>query len=153
MSDERTAPTHFDAAGLDWSTSPSYPAALQRVVRWKILAGGNHFGQPAGIPHDEMSMGVLDLDPGGYYPAHAHPAPEIYYVLSGTAEWTVGGETFTAAAGMTIYHAPDVPHRMVNTGSEPLRTVWFWWAPGGDPSALRGQITLLEDMPDAHDGA
>lgn len=142
-----TAPVHVGADETEWSTSPSYPEALQRVVRWKTLAGGNHFGQAFGIPHDDVAMGVLDLDPGGYYPAHAHPAPEVYYVVSGTARWTVGGETFTAAAGSVIYHAPNVPHRMVNDGDEPLRTVWFWWAPGGDADALRGEITLLEDMP------
>jgi quercetin dioxygenase-like cupin family protein len=140
-------PIHASADTMAWDTSPSYPEALQRVVRWKMLAGGNLFGGAVGIPQKDAMMGVLDLDAGGYYPAHAHPAPEFYYVISGTAEWTVGDETFTATPGMAIYHAPNVPHRMVNYGPEPLHTLWFWWAPDGDTEVFNGKITLLEDMP------
>ena len=140
-------PNHASAADTEWGTSPSYPEALQQVVRWKILAGGNLFGQAFGVPQKDVLMGVLDLDPGGYYPFHAHPAPEMYYVVSGTAQWSVGDETFTAAPGMAIYHPPNTPHRMVNTGAETLHTVWFWWAPDGRSEALHGAITLLEDMP------
>src|SRR2546425_11101671 len=73
----------------------------------------------------------------GYYPAHAHPAPEIYFVMSGTAEWTVGEETFTAEPGTAIYHPSQVLHRMVNTGTAPLRAVWFWWAPAGHHDVLQ----------------
>lgn len=151
MDNNHTPPIHAHVDDATWGTSPSYPEALQRVVRWKILAGGNVFGDSFGIPHDDMLMGVLDLDAGGYYPLHAHPAPELYYVVSGTAEWTVGDQTFTATPGMAIYHAPNVPHRMVNTGAETLHTLWFWWAPGGDTAALHGDITLVEPMPPAPD--
>jgi quercetin dioxygenase-like cupin family protein len=92
-------------------------------------------------------MGVLDLDPGGYYPAHAHPAPEIYFILSGMAKWTVGDETFTAKPGMAIYHAANIPHRMVNKGSETLKTIWFWWAPDGRAEVLRAEVRFLEPPP------
>ena len=101
-------------------------------------------GRTAALELPEMWGGLLDLDPGGHYPTHFHPAPEIYFVLSGTAEWTIGEETFTAKPGMAIYHAPNAPHRMINTGAEPFRTVWFWWAPDGRRDVLGAQVKFLE---------
>ena len=73
----------------------------------------------------DVLMGMLELAPRATYPAHKHPAPELYYVMSGTADWTVGGETFAAGPGTAIYHPPNTPHRMVNTGDEVLRTVYM----------------------------
>jgi oxalate decarboxylase/phosphoglucose isomerase-like protein (cupin superfamily) len=43
----------------------------------------------------------------------------------------VADEIFIAESGTAIYHAPNLPHRMVNKGTQPLRAAWFWWAPGG----------------------
>lgn len=143
----RDAPNHTDAADAEWQVASHYPEALRQAVRWKTLVGGNGHELPGGVPQQDVAMGVLELDPGGYYPAHAHPAPEIYYVVGGSAEWTVGDETFTATPGMAIYHAPHMPHRMVNNGTEKLSAVWFWWAPGGSNEVLEGAIELLEPLP------
>jgi quercetin dioxygenase-like cupin family protein len=93
-------------------------------------------------------MGVLELSPGAIYPGHAHPAPEIYYVISGTTRWTVGDETFTAEPGTAIYTPPNTLHRMINTGGEVLRTVYFWWAPEGRREVLRVGSKLLESVPE-----
>lgn len=87
-------------------------------------------------------MGLLELDPG-IYPFHSHPAPEIYFVVSGQAEWTVGDETFEAVPGTAIYHPPGVRHQMVNRGPETLKTVWFWWAPEGRTEVLDVPSRLL----------
>jgi quercetin dioxygenase-like cupin family protein len=134
---------HVNDSQLEWTTASSYPAELQKVVHWKMLIGG----EPPSVPQKDALMGVLDLEAGGYYPLHSHPSPEIYYIISGSAEWTVGDETFTAAPGTAIYHASNVPHRMVNHGSEALRTVWFWWAPNGERDVLQVGVQLLESMP------
>lgn len=139
--------THVNSDQLEWTTASSYPEALQSSVHWKILIGG----ETPSIPSQDVLMGILDLEPGGYYPLHSHPSPEIYFILSGTAEWTVGSETFVATPGTAIHHAPDVPHRMVNHGTEPLKTIWFWWAPNGDRSVLQVGVELLEVMPDARE--
>ena len=137
------AKIHIHTEQTEWATASSYPEELQKVVRWKTLMGG----ESQSIPLEEVLMGVLDLEAGGYYPLHSHPSPEIYYVISGTAEWTVGEETFAATPGMAIYHASDIPHRMVNNGDDPLRTVWFWWAPDGKKDVLKEGVRLLEPMP------
>ena len=134
--------THAHVDQLEWTSASSYPEDLQKVVRWKMLIGGD----APSIPQKDVLMGVLNLEVGGFYLLHSHPSPEIYYVISGSAEWTVGNETFTAMPGMAIYHASNVPHRMVNHGDEPLHTIWFWWAPNGERDVLQVGVTLLESM-------
>ncbi len=148
MRDKSELSSHVTVDQVAWTSAPHYPEALKRVVRWNTLIGGAQDGF-AGVPEKDVRMGVLELQPGGFYPAHAHPAPEIYYVMGGRAEWTVGNETFIAQPGMAVYHAPNVLHRMVNTGTELLRTVWFWWAPDGRGDVLQADIDLLEPMPQA----
>src|SRR5713226_7039128 len=125
--------SHVHLRDVEWTGSPQYPESLRRVYRYKALIGGRW---PKVIPQRDVLMGVLELAPGAIYPAHAHPAPEIYYVMNGTAQWTVGEETFVAEPGMAVYHAPNTLHRMINTGDDVLRAAWFWWAPDGNREVL-----------------
>lgn len=74
--------THVHVSDVQWTASPQYPEALRRVYRYKPLIGGRWRGV---IPQEDILMGVLELAPGAIYAAHAHPAPELYYVMSGTA--------------------------------------------------------------------
>jgi quercetin dioxygenase-like cupin family protein len=141
-------PVHANAAATDYwlpiGSEAGYEA-LRKVCRYQPLIGGTYDGG-AVIPQKDVLFGVLELASGGYYPGHHHPAPEIYYVLSGEAEWTVGDQTFTARPGESIYHPPGKVHRMVNKGKDPLRVVYFWWKPGSDPGAFEG-YRFLEPMP------
>ena len=141
-------PNHIHANQAEWQVAASYPEDLRKVVRWKTLIGGGSGRDPlACVPQKDVSMGVLGLDAGGFYPAHAHPAPEIYFIVSGSTEWTLDEETSTATPGMAIYHAPHMSHRTVNHSTEKLSTVWFLWAPGGRKDVLDGEIALLEKAP------
>ena len=129
---------------LPIGSEPGYES-LKQVCRYMPLIGGN-YDNWGGIPHKDILFGVLELDTGGYYPGHNHPSPEIYFVLSGEAEWTVGDQTFTATAGTAIYHPTEKMHRMVNKGKETLKVIYLWWAPNGDTSAFNG-YNFLEKMP------
>ncbi|MDZ7705441.1 MAG: dimethylsulfonioproprionate lyase family protein [Trueperaceae bacterium] len=131
--------THTDR--VPWGSSPTYPRELQQLVRWQILVGGDiNIGS---IPHDEVKMGVLHIAPYTDYPAHSHPAPEIYYVLSGNATWKLDGDPFEVTPGATIYHAPHVPHEMI-AGDDTVVLLWVWWAPGGDVEAVKENPELVE---------
>ena len=143
MKTQPGSPVHTAADQAEWQVSEYYPEDLRRACRWKSLVG-SAANWAGGIPQKDVVMGILELDAGGYYPAHAHPAPEIYYVTAGEAEWTVGEETFTVRPGVAIYHAAHTPHRMVNKGSEPLRAIWFWWAPDGNAEVLSGKVYFTE---------
>lgn len=39
-------------------------------------------------------------------------------------------------------------HRMINTGDDVLRLVYFWWAPNGDRQVLQVASALLERVPE-----
>ena len=140
------APTHVALDQVRWTGTKWYPEAFRRVYRYKPLIGtGRNDG--AAVPQKDVLMGILELDGGATYAAHRHPAPEIYYVLSGQAEWTLGDETFLATPGMAIYTPPNTLHRMVNKGNEKLRIAYFWWAPGGDTKVLSARSEVLEPWP------
>ena len=50
------------------------------------------------------------LPPGLYHEPHTHPEAEAFYVLSGSFEFIIDGETFHADAGSLAYIPPGVPH-------------------------------------------
>ena len=147
---------HASAAHTPWATTNRYPEWFRKTYRYKELVGvvsnwQSLAGDWKGIPHGEIRMGVLQLDRGGIYPFHSHPAPELYFVLQGIAEWTVGHETFTATTGTAIHTPPNIRHQMINTGPETLELLFVWWAPGGDNAVLDVPSKMLEgwDRPQA----
>ena len=111
------------------ATMPSYsnyPQWLTDAMHSKSLIG------PTGaIQENDIGVSMLQLDPGTYYGGHAHPQPEIYIVLSGTAEFEWGDETFTAEAGTVTYCPPNLSHAMRVTSKEPLKMFGLRWAPDG----------------------
>ena len=132
------------AHDIPWASSEGFNA-----TRWKDILGGDGAGQ---IPQEDIRFGLLQLAPNAVYPGHRHAAPEVYYVLSGTASWTVGSRSFIAAAGTTIYIPVNTIHRMVNQSGEVLTAVWAWWAPGGDRSVFdTDTYEFTEDIPDQSD--
>src|SRR5574341_1314102 len=94
--DTKSGTSHVHIRDVRWTASPQYPEALRRVYRYKPPIGGRWQGV---IPQQDILMGILELAPSAIYAAHAHPAPEIYYIMSGTARWTVDDETFDAEPG------------------------------------------------------
>jgi mannose-6-phosphate isomerase-like protein (cupin superfamily) len=112
-----------------------------------LIGGEDWYPDWPGVPLSDIATGVLELDPGAYYPLHLHPAPEIYYVIEGRAKWTVGKETFLAKPGTAIYHRPNTPHRMINIGKRKLKVFWIWYAPGGKTDVLDVSSKLIEPMP------
>jgi mannose-6-phosphate isomerase-like protein (cupin superfamily) len=82
------------------------------------------------------------------YPAHAHPAAEVYRVLSGVPEFQVGsgGEHREQRPGSVVVHHSDELHA-IRTGRSPLFAVYVWigdlggrtWYPDdiADPESAR----------------
>ena len=124
-------PPQINAKELAWVyPDASYSGAeFAQAFRYRVLVGGRHLPSQSG----DVYFGEAEWAPGAIYVGHRHPAPEIYYVISGEAEWTVDGETFLATAGTAIYAKPQAIHRMVNVGNGVLKTVWMWW---GRPEVL-----------------
>jgi len=60
--------------------------------------------------------------PGGGPPPHIHHnEDETFQILEGEYEWTVGGKTFTAGKGATIFAPRGVPHTYRYLGKTPGR--------------------------------
>jgi mannose-6-phosphate isomerase-like protein (cupin superfamily) len=68
-----------------------------------------------------QSLAEAVVPPGVATLLHRHEiTEEIYHVTRGGGLMTLGSEQFPVAVGDSIAIAPGTPHRIENTGSEPL---------------------------------
>jgi quercetin dioxygenase-like cupin family protein len=74
----------------------------------------------------DIHIGLTLIAPHVVYPAHRHPAVELYLVVAGTALWQSGeGEPALRVPGSVILHPSNVV-RAMTTFDEPLLAVWTW---------------------------
>lgn len=121
---------------------PEEAAHIASAFRLKRLVGGPE------IPADGFKFGYLMIAPGTVYPAHIHPAPEMYHILSGETEWIVNGEKFKAGPGSSVVMQPNQSHELVVLGDKPMKAVWAHWIPAGaDVKRLQSGYKLLAPFP------
>jgi quercetin dioxygenase-like cupin family protein len=71
------------------------------------------------------------LKPGDGPPDHVHfNQDEMFFILEGTCEVTVGGQTTTAGPGTLVFVPRNVVHRFKNVGDATMRML-EWSLPGG----------------------
>ncbi|MFO8079476.1 MAG: cupin domain-containing protein [Armatimonadota bacterium] len=71
-----------------------------------------------------LTMGVMTLNPGERGGEHFHPSEEeVFLVLEGECDHTLGEEVAHLTPGMMIRCPVDVPHYAVNTGDVPMRAL------------------------------
>ena len=69
-----------------------------------------------------QSLAEAAVAPGRETRLHRHRcSEEIYHIAAGQGLMTLGDEKFSVAPGDTILIPPGTPHRIHNTGTEPLR--------------------------------
>jgi quercetin dioxygenase-like cupin family protein len=90
----------------------------------------------SGLNAANMQMGTLVLMPGATYPAHNHPAREIYFVTDGEADWFVDDEKRHVTPGSVIMHRPYAVHGWTATGRKPLKAMWVQWTDGDESPEL-----------------
>lgn len=97
-----------------------------------ILADGGVPLNVLGIPmvirlHGRDTGGVVsaveshDVPDGGPPPHIHHREDELFQVLEGEYEWTVGGTTFIAGPGATVFAPRGIPHGYRYLGRSPGR--------------------------------
>lgn len=70
----------------------------------------------------KCSLAEEILPVGAAVGRHFHrETEEIYYIVSGSGEMTVGEETTAVSAGDAIYIPVNSIHTLKNTGTEPMR--------------------------------
>ncbi|MFD6417540.1 cupin domain-containing protein [Streptomyces sp. NPDC060194] len=77
-----------------------------------------------------MSVGLYALDAGQTDPQAPHRQDEVYVVVSGRAQITVGEETTVVARGSVVYVPAGVSHRFHHI-SEDLRVLVVFSPPEG----------------------
>lgn len=79
----------------------------------------------------QFAMGLEEIDPHSEIPMHSHSqAEEIIFVFGGKGKAYIGEEVKDLTPGSVIYLPPNVEHRFVNTGNEPLWITWTLSPPG-----------------------
>ena len=75
--------------------------------------------------------------PGEGPPDHVHfDQEEIFFILEGTYELTVDGQTTTAGAGTIVFIPRNVVHRFTNAG-DTTACMLDWSLPGGQDHYLK----------------
>ncbi len=82
---------------------------------------------PDGIfENPNVRIGLLLQSPEIHYPRHWHIAEELYYIISGTANWAADDEKEKLyQPGNFVHHMSGQTHNMT-TCSEPLLALWGW---------------------------
>ncbi|REJ86267.1 MAG: cupin domain-containing protein [Acidobacteria bacterium] len=104
----RIEPVHIRAA--DWLRAQDPPRGAQE---------GFHFGTQCVVIR--YSTDMVGEGPR----LHVHPYDEIFHVLEGRAEFTVGERRFEAGPGDLVIGPANVPHAYVNLGPGRLDSVDF----------------------------
>lgn len=123
---------------LNWCQSAGYSDAVLGEgfmvnYGWCEIVGSAGFFAGA-----DFRLGLLLLGPHRHYKDHYHPAPELYWPLTGPSDWKRGAGGFdTRAAGETIWHKPFVMHA-TRTFDTPLLAVWCWTEDTATPAKLAG---------------
>jgi len=84
-------------------------------IQMRILEDGRTTGHRLGVGEITIPLGTTGP------PQHRHAEhDEGFYVVSGTARFTVGDTSYAAAAGTLVMVPPGAPHTFANPGEEPV---------------------------------
>jgi quercetin dioxygenase-like cupin family protein len=93
---------------LDVMTQTAQPPGITRtdVLRHDL-----------GVPGREVIQVRVDFAPGVVFGRHSHPGAEIAYVLEGTLEYELEGNTVTLKAGESLFIPAGAIHAARNVGT------------------------------------
>ena len=87
------------------------------LARYKVLLGKQN-----GVKGVTLIIG--NISPGGETKPHSHEGEEeLYYVISGTGLWKIGGKEFIGNPGTALFVPPNIEHAMINNEAENLKIV------------------------------
>ena len=81
------------------------------------------------IQNPEFRFGLFLLYPDIAYPDHQHAADEIYIVLAGTGEWSLGRGPYRVRRSGTIIDIPSMTVHAMRTAREPTLMLFSWTGP------------------------
>ena len=99
----------------EWSSTEKYPG-----VKWKFLIDANFDGSSG------LSLGFVEIAPGGNLTLHYHSPSEIYVITNGTGILNKSGELETIKKGDVVYISGNAEHALKNNGKEILEFYWIF---------------------------
>ena len=110
-----------------WRQNPNYTIASMGAA---FMAGYGYVefaGPKEALFHaPDIRVGLLLLGQRLHYPAHAHPAEEIYHPLTEGGLWRRGQEDWrTVPAGRAIHHPPMIVHE-TKAADSTLLALYCW---------------------------
>jgi len=87
-------------------------------------------GADSPVQAEHFTMGYVKIDPEGSVPKHEHEQEEVYYIVEGNGTIELGGEVSEIEAGSAVYIPSNIPHELVNTGTEEM-VMMFVYSPAG----------------------
>ena len=119
-------------AGPDDGVTPHVVRDTQTAVSRVSGNGKATVWQLAGAEEGAKNafFGVLALAPGAKVPVHRDATEEYIYILSGTGEITIDGQTTAVGPGFGIFMPAGAEVRFEVTGTEGVRAVQFFAGQG-----------------------
>jgi oxalate decarboxylase/phosphoglucose isomerase-like protein (cupin superfamily) len=114
-----------------------------QVFDWGVL---KWLCTPDETGSEGLSAGVVRLEPGKGHELHEHPdSEEILYVVDGTGEQTIDGETAEIGPSEMVYIPAGVEHGTVNSGWSTLVLLAVYSPPG--PEDVLGDLPECTIVP------
>jgi hypothetical protein len=83
-------------------------------------------GPEAPVRADDICFGAYLQFPDSWYPFHWHAAEELYFPLSGTAQWSRDGVRDQPEPPGTLIRHASLERHATRTGPEPMLAFWIW---------------------------
>lgn len=119
----------INLADLFSETTPPLGQVLRKGQRPQLPpAEGYRKMMLSGRPIRNMEVYIGEFDPGGSTgeQPYAHgDSQELFFVIRGEVELTLGEERHVLSAGDSIEYPSSVPHKTVNIGPEPAEVIWM----------------------------
>jgi RimJ/RimL family protein N-acetyltransferase/quercetin dioxygenase-like cupin family protein len=122
----RDEPVVIDQRDREWTSWPEHQAAARGDVWWKTLISGGL------TPTATLAVGVARIAPGARLEPHRHDQTEIYFVLEGAGELTIGGETRRVEPGNAVFIPGGAVHSIACAGRDELRFAYVFAADSTD---------------------
>jgi quercetin dioxygenase-like cupin family protein len=74
---------------------------------------------------EDVMLTFIEFEPRAVVPEHHHPHQQITWIVEGTMEFTLDGDTRILQAGDGALVAPDTPHSAIIL-DEPCRAIDAW---------------------------
>jgi mannose-6-phosphate isomerase-like protein (cupin superfamily) len=93
---------------------------------------------------ESLAAGITILPPGGKSEVHGHTEGEFFFVCSGIGLIRVGDEEEALSPDTAVWGPPQVPHQLINNGSETLKILWILCPPGREAAILHSANQIVD---------